>query len=63
MASTGGVDHVRYFFYIDSGITAKRKSQLVSLAYQAVQEQQLASQAILIRYVCMSKDQSYSSLH
>ncbi|KAL1859078.1 hypothetical protein VTK73DRAFT_7597 [Phialemonium thermophilum] len=49
MASKGGVNFVRYFFYSGNTIRADRKEKLVALAYATARDQHLAPKAILIR--------------
>lgn len=49
MATAGGANFVKYFFYAGNTISKQRKESLVALAYATACDQQLAPQAILIR--------------
>lgn len=49
MASKGGVNFVKFFFYVGNTINTERKQKLVTLAYATARDQQVAPTAILIR--------------
>jgi hypothetical protein len=51
MASKGGVNFVKFFFYVGNTISTERKQKLVALAYATARDQQVAPTAILIRLV------------
>ncbi|PWY91864.1 hypothetical protein BO94DRAFT_533310 [Aspergillus sclerotioniger CBS 115572] len=49
MASGGGINLVRYYFYGGFRLSPERKKALVALAYATARDQKLAPKAILIR--------------
>ncbi|OAT09727.1 hypothetical protein, variant 2 [Blastomyces gilchristii SLH14081] len=49
MATRGGANFVRYFFYAGNTISSSQKKTLVALAYATARDQKLAPKAILIR--------------
>jgi hypothetical protein len=63
MAAKGGVNFVKYFFYLGNTISPDRKAALVALAYATARDQELAPKAILIRFVLfMSPSSPVTSL-
>ncbi|KAK2762654.1 hypothetical protein FQN54_000827 [Arachnomyces sp. PD_36] len=49
MAARGGVNLVKYYFYVGHTISPERRKALVALAYSTARDQKLAPKAILIR--------------
>ncbi|KAL2369196.1 hypothetical protein RJ035_005401 [Blastomyces gilchristii] len=49
MATRGGANFVRYFFYAGNTISSSQKKTLIALAYATARDQKLAPKAILIQ--------------